>query len=65
MPVRVNDGINHQNNWHWFGTFAVASNGRLEAVWYDNPQRCRQFPYAIVLFVQHGCHCYVVAPMWR
>jgi hypothetical protein len=34
-PVRVNDDANHQNKWHWFGTFAVAPNGRLDAVWYD------------------------------
>jgi len=34
-PVRVNDDANHQNKWHWFGTFSVAPNGRLDAVWYD------------------------------
>jgi hypothetical protein len=34
-PVRVNDDANYQNKWHWFGTFAVAPNGRLDAVWYD------------------------------
>ena len=34
-PMRVNDDVNHQNKWHWFGTFAVAPNGRLDAVWYD------------------------------
>ena len=34
-PIRVNDDVNHQNKWHWFGTFAVAPNGRLDAVWYD------------------------------
>ena len=34
-PVRVNDDANHQTKWHWFGTFAVAPNGRLDAVWYD------------------------------
>ena len=22
--------------WHWFGTFSVAPNGRLDAVWYDS-----------------------------
>ncbi len=34
-PVRVNDdGLT--NKWHWFGTFAVAPNGRLDAVWYDS-----------------------------
>jgi hypothetical protein len=34
-PVRVNDDVDHQNKWHWFGTFAVAPDGRLDAVWYD------------------------------
>ena len=34
-PVRVNDDANHQSKWHWFGTFAVAPNGRLDTVWYD------------------------------
>ncbi len=24
------------NKWHWFGTFAVAPNGRLDAVWLDS-----------------------------
>ena len=27
-------GIN-PTKWHWFGTFSVAPNGRLDAVWYD------------------------------
>ena len=31
-PTRVNDDVDHQNKWHWFGTFAVAPNGRLDAV---------------------------------
>jgi hypothetical protein len=34
-PLRVNDDTNHQSKWHWFGTFSVAPNGRLDAVWYD------------------------------
>ncbi len=34
-PVRVNDD-NNSSKWHWFGTFSVAPNGRLDAVWYDN-----------------------------
>ncbi len=33
-PVKVNDDSN-PNSWHWFGTFSVAPNGRLDAVWYD------------------------------
>src|SRR5712675_693162 len=34
-PFRINDDTNHQSKWHWFGTFSVAPNGRLDAVWYD------------------------------
>ncbi len=34
-PLRINDDPNHQSKWHWFGTFSVAPNGRLDAVWYD------------------------------
>src|SRR5205809_5042115 len=34
-PLRVNDDANHQSKWHWFGTFSVAPNGRLDSVWYD------------------------------
>jgi hypothetical protein len=34
-PIRVNDDANHQSKWHWFGTFSIAPNGRLDAVWYD------------------------------
>ena len=31
---RINDdGLT--TKWHWFGTFSVAPNGRLDAVWYD------------------------------
>jgi hypothetical protein len=33
-PVRINDDATI-NKWHWFGTFGVAPNGRLDAVWYD------------------------------
>src|SRR6266702_8468201 len=34
-PVRVNDDPVNPSKWHWFGTFAVAPNGRLDAVWHD------------------------------
>ncbi len=34
-PVRVTDDPVVVGRWHWFGTFAVAPNGRLDAVWYD------------------------------
>jgi hypothetical protein len=34
-PHRVNDDPVNPNKWHWFGTFSVAPNGRLDAVWLD------------------------------
>jgi hypothetical protein len=34
-PVKVNDDPVNPNKWHWFGTFSVAPNGRLDTVWYD------------------------------
>src|ERR1044071_6991877 len=34
-PVRVNDDPVNSSKWHWFGTFSVAPNGRLDAVWHD------------------------------
>ena len=34
-PHRINDDPNFQSKWHWFGTFSVAPNGRIDAVWYD------------------------------
>ena len=34
-PHKVNDDPVNLSKWHWFGTFAVAPNGRLDAVWYD------------------------------
>jgi hypothetical protein len=34
-PHRINDDpINHAK-WHWFGTLAVAPNGRIDSVWLD------------------------------
>jgi hypothetical protein len=33
-PVRVNDDPT-SGAWHWFGTFAVAPNGRVDVVWND------------------------------
>ena len=32
---RVNDDPVNPSKWHWFGTFSVAPNGRLDAVWHD------------------------------
>jgi len=34
-PKKINDDPVNPNKWHWFGTFSVAPNGRLDAVWYD------------------------------
>jgi hypothetical protein len=34
-PHRVNDDPVNPSKWHWFGTFSVAPNGRLDSVWYD------------------------------
>ena len=34
-PHKINDDPVNPSKWHWFGTFAVAPNGRLDAVWYD------------------------------
>src|SRR5450432_197216 len=35
-PKRVNDDPVNPSKWHWFGTFSVAPNGRLDAVWNDS-----------------------------
>jgi hypothetical protein len=35
-PHKINDDPVNPNKWHWFGTFSVAPNGRLDAVWYDS-----------------------------
>ena len=34
--VRINDDPLGQGASHWFGTLSVASNGRIDACWYDN-----------------------------
>jgi hypothetical protein len=34
-PHRINDDPVNQNKWHWFGTLAVAPNGRIDFVWFD------------------------------
>jgi len=34
-PVRVNDDDEGNNAWQWFGTLAVAPNGRVDAAWND------------------------------
>ena len=34
-PHRVNDDPVNQNKWHWFGTLAVAPNGRVDSMWLD------------------------------
>ncbi|HEY3601809.1 MAG TPA: dockerin type I domain-containing protein [Chthoniobacterales bacterium] len=35
-PVRVNDDPVNHNKWHWFGTLAVAPNGRIDSLWLDS-----------------------------
>lgn len=34
-PIRVNDDPPGSNTWQWFGTMAVAENGRIDVVWND------------------------------
>jgi hypothetical protein len=34
-PQRITDDPINQNKWHWFGTLAVAPNGRIDSVWLD------------------------------
>jgi hypothetical protein len=34
-PIRVNDDPPGTNAWQWFGTMAVASNGRVDVIWAD------------------------------
>ena len=34
-PQKINDDPVNPSKWHWFGTFSVAPNGRLDAAWYD------------------------------
>jgi hypothetical protein len=35
-PHRINDDPVNHNKWHWFGTLAVAANGRIDSVWLDS-----------------------------
>jgi len=34
-PRRINDDPVNHAKWHWFGTLSVASNGRIDVVWFD------------------------------
>ncbi|MCW5936193.1 MAG: exo-alpha-sialidase [Fimbriimonadaceae bacterium] len=34
-PVKVNDDAANGGKYHWFGTLAVAPNGRIDIIWYD------------------------------
>jgi hypothetical protein len=34
-PVRLNDDPAGSNAWQWFGTMAVAPNGRIDVIWND------------------------------
>ena len=35
-PHRINDDPINHSKWHWFGTLAVAPNGRIDSVWLDS-----------------------------
>jgi hypothetical protein len=35
-PRRVNDDPVNHNKYHWFGTLAVAPNGRIDSIWFDS-----------------------------
>lgn len=35
-PRRINTDPTGQQRYHWFGTLAVAPNGRIDVVWYDS-----------------------------
>ena len=35
-PQRITDDPVNENKWHWFGTIAVAPNGRIDSVWLDS-----------------------------
>ena len=34
-PRRINDDAVNHAKWHWFGTLAVAPNGRIDVAWFD------------------------------
>ena len=34
-PQRISDDPVNPSKWHWFGTLAVAPNGRIDSVWFD------------------------------
>jgi hypothetical protein len=35
-PIRLNEDLRNRGAFHWFGTFGVAPNGRIDAFWLDN-----------------------------
>ncbi|UCG33442.1 MAG: exo-alpha-sialidase, partial [Phycisphaerales bacterium] len=35
VPIRINDDAAGTNAWQWFGTLAVAPNGRIDVIWND------------------------------
>ena len=35
-PRRINDDPTNSSKWHWFGTLAIAPNGRIDVVWLDS-----------------------------
>jgi hypothetical protein len=34
-PIRVNDDVEGNGAWQWFGTMSVAPNGRIDVIWND------------------------------
>lgn len=38
-PRRINDDARNRNAWHWFGTLAVAPNGRIDVCWNDTREQ--------------------------
>ncbi len=49
-PLRVNDDPAGNGAWQWFGTLAIAPDGRLEAVWNDT----RNHPGSVVSELFHS-----------
>jgi len=60
-PHRINDDPINHSKWHWFGTFSVAPNGRLDAVVAGHAKRREQHRFAAILLQQHGRRQHVVA----
>ena len=42
-PRTINDDAFNPQKWHWFGTMAVAPNGRIDVVWLDTRNATNHF----------------------